>query len=250
MKLLDFIDTCDLKTQGETERLGCFVFYSYKEQSKVAFIMTQIGSLFSDSSFSMPNPSRLKKNLIQERSMKETADKNALEFTPAALQRYEQEYQKLWEDYKTIISDSDLLDETIFCGKRDYLTKIVKQINNTYKNNCFDACAVLMRRLFEILLILSYEHNQKEYEIKDTDGNYCMLDKIIGIVIGKNSLTLSRIKNKFDTFRKVGNFSAHGLTYCASKKDIDDIKLNYRVMLQELYEKAGLSNNGDETNGK
>lgn len=38
----------------------------------------------------------------------------------------------------------------------------------------------------------------------------------------------------------IGNFSAHNITYTAGKKDIDDIKLNYRVMLEELYSKAGL----------
>ena len=38
----------------------------------------------------------------------------------------------------------------------------------------------------------------------------------------------------------VGNFSAHNITYTAGVKDIDDIKLNYRVMLEELYTKAGL----------
>ena len=54
------------------------------------------------------------------------------------------------------------------------------------------------------------------------------------------TLNLSRIKNEFDTFRMVGNFSAHNITYTAGKKDIDDIKLSYRVMLEELYNKAGL----------
>ena len=45
---------------------------------------------------------------------------------------------------------------------------------------------------------------------------------------------------EFDSFRMIGNFSAHNITYTAGKKDIDDIKLNYRVMLEELYNKAGL----------
>ena len=38
----------------------------------------------------------------------------------------------------------------------------------------------------------------------------------------------------------IGNFSAHSITYTAGKIDIDNIKLNYRVMLEELYNKAGL----------
>jgi hypothetical protein len=51
----------------------------------------------------------------------------------------------------------------------------------------------------------------------------------------------SRVKKNFDTFREVGNNSAHSITYTASKKDIDDIKIAYRVMMDELYDKAGIS---------
>jgi len=78
-------------------------------------------------------------------------------------------------------------------------------------------------------------------EIKDAAGNgYLMLEKIVSNAKGNQTLKLSRIKNEFDTFRMVGNFSAHNITYTAGKKDIDDIKMNYRVMLEELYSKAGL----------
>lgn len=67
-----------------------------------------------------------------------------------------------------------------------------------------------------------------------------MLDGLVKKAKNNTVLKLSRIKNEFDTFRIVGNFSAHNITYTAGKKDIDDIKLNYRVMLEELYNKAGL----------
>ena len=67
-----------------------------------------------------------------------------------------------------------------------------------------------------------------------------MLDNIVKDAQNNQALKLSRIKNEFDSFRKVGNFSAHNIMYIASRKDIDDIKLNYRVMLEELYNKSGL----------
>jgi len=98
-----------------------------------------------------------------------------------------------------------------------------------------------MRRLFEVLLVLSYQNFGIDNEIKDAAGRgYIMLDGIVKKAKDSTVLKLSRIKNEFDTFRMVGNFSAHNITYTAGKKDIDDIKLNYRVMLEELYNKAGL----------
>lgn len=99
-----------------------------------------------------------------------------------------------------------------------------------------------MRRLFEILLVLTYQNYGIDDQIKDSTGKgYIMLDGIVKNAKNNQVLKISRIKNDFDTFRLVGNFSAHNITYTAGKKDIDDIKINYRVMLEELYDKAGLS---------
>ena len=98
-----------------------------------------------------------------------------------------------------------------------------------------------MRRLFEVLLVLSYQNYGIDDQIKDSTGKgYIMLDGIVKNAKNNQTLKLSRIKNEFDTFRSVGNFSAHSITYTAGRKDIDDIKIYYRVMLEELYNKAGL----------
>ena len=164
-----------------------------------------------------------------------------MEFIPVIYQRLEQEYGILWTDVTTVVSDSELIDENKFCGKRHYLDRLIYQINNSYANNCYDATAVLMRRLFEILLILTYQNLKIDDEIKDSQGKgYVMLDAIVKNAKSNSIIRLSRIKNEFDTFRMIGNFSAHNITYTACKKDIDDIKLNYRVMLEELYNKASL----------
>ena len=147
----------------------------------------------------------------------------------------------MWQDDITIESKSEIIDEQKFVGKRKYLDQLIRQINHSYANNCYDAAAVLMRRLFEVLLVLSYQNLGIDDEIKDTSGNgYLMLEGIVNNAKNNQILKLSRIKKEFDTFRMVGNFSAHNITYTAGKKDIDDIKLNYRVMLEELYSKAGL----------
>ena len=157
------------------------------------------------------------------------------------MQELERTIGTFWKDYYSIVSDNELLDENKFCGKRKYIDHLILQINHCYANNCYDASAVLMRRLLEILLILSYQNLRIDDEIKTTDGSgYKMLDSIVKNAISNSTLSLSRIKNELETIRKIGNFSAHGLTYSAGKNDIDSIKLNYRVLLEELYNKAGL----------
>lgn len=242
MKLLDFKNIISLDQKNQAEKALLLCYYHYKETSEVFFDMKGIQELFSDAGYNTINPSRVKKTVINKNYMRiPNGYKTVMEFVPTKLQELEKEYSQLWTNNEEIDSNSELIDQSKFCQKRGYLDKLIQQINNTYANNCYDATAILMRRLFEILLILSYQNLKIDNEIKTKDGQgYFMLEKIVTNAIGNSTLHLSRIKNRFDDFRKVGNYSAHNITYIATKKDIDDIKLEYRVMLEELYNKAGL----------
>lgn len=242
MKILDYKRAVELDNHNQTEQAVLLCYFHNKCTDEQVFDMKGIQELFSDAGYSQINSSRVKKNLLDKKQMRiPKGMKTSLEFIPAIYQDLEQKYASLWEDTDAITSDSELIDETKFGGKRQYLTQLIKQINHSYAYNCYDAAAVLMRRLFEVLLVLSYQHLGIDGEIKDSSGRgYVMLESIVGNAKNNQTLKLSRIKNEFDSFRMVGNFSAHNITYTAGKKDIDDIKLNYRVMLEELYNKAGL----------
>ena len=244
MELLKFMELVDLKNKTEPERAKLICFYRYQEFQERDFSMTTISETLVQCGFSAPNTSRLKDKLLKGKDkafMLAKNDKNRIEFIPVAVQLLIKELGSAWNNFETIISESELLDENKFTGKRQYLDRLVKQINNTYANNCYDACAVLLRRLFEVLLILAYQNLGIDDEIIDRTGKgYMMLEGIVNNAKTNNTLKMSRIKNEFDTFRKIGNFSAHYITYTAGKKDIDDIRLEYRVMLEELYNKANL----------
>lgn len=242
MKILDFKRLVELDEHNQTEQAALLCYFHYKTTDEIIFDMKGIQELFSDAGYSQINGSRVKKSLIDKKIMRiPKGMKTSLEFVPIIFQDFEQKYSSLWNDTITIQSESELIDEDKFCGKRQYLTTLIKQINHSYANNCYDAASVLMRRLFEVLLILSYQNMGIDDEIRDSSNKgYLLLDGIVSNAKNNQTLKLSRIKNEFDTFRKIGNFSAHSITYTAGKKDIDDIKINFRVMLEELYNKAGL----------
>lgn len=244
MNIIEFIDKTDLQNRNECERVKLLCYYYSKEKEEMQFTMARITSIMVDAGFSAPNSSRLRDKLVKGKDkgfLLVRGTTNTIEFIPIVYQRLEMELAGLWEDYISIDSNSELLDEIKFCGKRNFLDQLIYQINYTYANNCYDATAVLMRRLFEVMLILTYQHLGIDDEIKDSSGkSYLMLDSIIKKAKDNKVIKLSRIKLEFDNFRMVGNFSAHNITYTAGKKDIDDIKINYRVMLEELYNKAGL----------
>ena len=78
-------------------------------------------------------------------------------------------------------------------------------------------------------------------EIKSSDGKgYQMLSYIVNNAKNNKTLALSRNKYKYDDFRDLGNYSAHNVYFIATYQEIDRIKLDYKAMLDELYQKAGL----------
>ncbi|MBS6464430.1 MAG: hypothetical protein KH436_05810 [Firmicutes bacterium] len=124
--------------------------------------MSDISKLLQNFGYSKPNISRLKEKLIRGKDkafIVSNSNKNKIEFLPTLIEVLDRNYGNIWNDTDNIESSSELLDENKFCGKRGFLTRLIKQINACYKHNCYDACAVLMRRLFEVVLVLSFQHN-------------------------------------------------------------------------------------------
>lgn len=244
MQLLKFMEAVDLAAKQETERATLLCFFHYKEDGKTAFTMAKIALWLEECNFSKPNTSRLKEHLTKGKSksfLPSKAIKGVIEFVPSVLQVLERDFGDLWADTMTIESHDELIEEAKFCGKRPFLTRLIQQINFTYGNNCFDACAVLMRRLFEVLLVLSYQNKGIEADITKADGSHKMLEGIVKDAVQNKALGVpSRISKNFDAFREVGNNSAHSITYTAGKLDIDNIARDYRVMIEDLYNRAGL----------
>ena len=126
-------------------------------------------------------------------------------------------------------------------GKRPYLLQVVRQINVTYSSACYDACAVLIRRLIETLLIEAYEAKQIQGQIIDANGNFKGLDDIIKDAVGPNGLTLSRnAKRELVPLKELGDRSAHNRRFVAHRSDIDAIRSPLRTVTDELLNEAGL----------
>ena len=242
MKQIDFKQAVELEDQKQIDQAVLICYYHYKETGESQFEPKGIQTLFSDFGFNAINVSRVKKALIEKHKMRTIKGmQSTLEFIPTVLQELESQYASLWNDTETVESNSELIEESKFCGKRGFLDKLIKQINHTYSHNCFDACAVLMRRLFEILLVLTYQKAGIEADISNPDGTHKMLEGIVKDAVKNKTLAISpRISQNFDAFREVGNYSAHSITYTAGQKDITDIQRDYRVMMEDLYNRAGL----------
>ena len=145
------------------------------------------------------------------------------------------------EDSNSIEQDGTILPSSIFENLSQNIQSLCKQINASYENNLFDCTAVMMRRLLEGLLVLSYQNFGVEKEITEKNGRHSTLDKIIKNAEQNTELALSANTRKdMAIFKDLGNYSAHKIWYNSTQQDIKPHILKYRVIIEELMYKAGL----------
>ncbi len=126
---------------------------------------------------------------------------------------------------------------------RDYVSRIAKQVNICYTNGCYDACAVMLRRLIETLIIECYEKEGIQQNIKDSNNQYLNLDAIITSFTNEPKFNLSRdTKNNLRKLKEIGDKSAHNRYFTASQNDVDKLAQDIRVIIPELVEKSGVRN--------
>lgn len=133
-----------------------------------------------------------------------------------------------------------VLPFSVVRGTRRYLEAITHQINGSYEKGWYDACAVMMRKLLETLIIEVFEQHQKAAKIQTAEGDFENLDTLIKKVIGDPDWNLSRTtKQVIGEVKQLGNNSAHGRRFNAHRGDIDGIKVKFRTAVQEFVQLCG-----------
>jgi hypothetical protein len=125
--------------------------------------------------------------------------------------------------------------------ERRYLLTITNQMNGCFREGWYDACAVMMRRLVESVLIEAFEHQGVADRIKDGTGNYLQLSDLIGRALAEPSFRLSRnSRTELPKLRNIGHRSAHGRYFTAQASDIAKVEDGVRVVVEEFLNHAGL----------
>lgn len=134
-----------------------------------------------------------------------------------------------------------VLPMAVVQGTRGYIERVVLQANGCYEHQWFDACAVMIRRLVETLIIEVYEKHKKEAEIQDHDRNYLMLSHLVEKILANKSWSLGReTKPSLPQLKSLGDRSAHNRRYVAKKRDIDNVLPGLRVVVDDLLHLANL----------
>lgn len=239
MTLDQFKSACGFDSLREVEKVCHLGFFHLQTNRVQEFTIADAARWLVQSGGAAPNRTRLEQRL---RASHDTVRSNGgFKLRGQYVTGMQQSYPALGEKSQEIIDEGSILPEVAYQKTRGYIETIAKQINASYEHNLFDGCAVLMRRLVEILLILSYRHLGIENAIKDPNGNYYMLEGIINDAKTNATLNLSRnSKTSVETFRQLGNFSAHKIEYTCHREYVRNEIQNFRALVAELLHKAGL----------
>jgi hypothetical protein len=241
MKLENFAQKCDIVNKTEIEKVEFLAFFFLQTEGKQDFDRNDIRKWFDILSFTQPNMSRLVLGLSKSPLFTKGKGKDTFRLHAKQIIHFKSTLNWLGKESEEIIFNGDILPEAVFIKTRGYIEILAKQINATYENNLFDGCAVLMRRLAEILLIHTYQYSGQESQILSPSGQYKDLSFIIKDVVTNQRISLSKgTKECLDTFRVLGNFSAHRIEYNCKRDDIKKVALDYRAMIEELLYKSGI----------
>jgi len=241
MSLPSFAKIADLAKQTELEKVRRLSYYFHKTEGKRDFSAADVTTWFGTLHYHAPNTSRLMSRIASSKSFIRGAGKGEWRLHATDLDELQMLFPGVSSTSEDVISEDTVLPTSVYENTRGFVESLARQINASYEYNIFDGCAVLMRRLLEILLILSYEHHSNDQLIKLPGGSYKLLDQIISDAKQNASLKLTKdTKATLDTFRTLGNFSAHKIYYSCRRSDLKHSLAGFRTTIEELLYKSGL----------
>ena len=134
-----------------------------------------------------------------------------------------------------------LIPKALVRGTRGYIERVSNQANGCYERGWYDACAVMVRRLLETLIIEAFEHHKIGHTIQGADGEYVFLKDLIAAALNEKSWALGRAtKPALGKLKTIGDQSAHSRRFVATRQDIDKLAPELRIVVQEFIYLAAL----------
>lgn len=138
---------------------------------------------------------------------------------------------------KTEPPSNDLFPIELLNNTRGYIINIASQAILCYDYGLFDASLVMIRKLIETLIIELFEFENIVDKIKNKDGYFFYLSDLIDKLQNENKWNLARnTVQSLPNIKKYGDLSAHNRRFSAKKPDMEKIKPDLRIVLQELIQ--------------
>jgi hypothetical protein len=147
-----------------------------------------------------------------------------------------------WRSAPAPVEDEGLFPLSLLSQtNRGYLSTVGRQMNGCYGCGWYDAASTMMRRLLEAAIIEAFEAKRIAAKIKSKGGDYVQLTDLISEAMAEPTFSLSRnTKRALPRLRDLGHMSSHGRYFTAQKSDVDTLRHDFRVALEEFLRPAGL----------
>ncbi len=221
------------------DRAIAFLWYYRQTQEYEERSASELANDLHDEDFPKPNITKLKERLRKSRYTVRGSQINTFQLDVRRIPELDKQYSSFLNIKKYPTRDSIIPSDWVR-DTRPYLEKIIYQINGCYEFGAFDCCAVMSRRLMESLIIEIYIKSSRQHEIQD-NRVFLPLEKLISYISSDRKVSLNRNspKTMLDV-KQIGDTAAHDRVYITHEQDINDIKLKYRRLIQELLILAGI----------
>src|SRR5690606_837978 len=136
---------------------------------------------------------------------------------------------------RVVIPTNNYFPLELFDNTRGYLTTIAQQAAACYDRGLYDACSVMTRKLLKVLIIEAFERHNISNKHKNSSYNFYYLSDLIETFKTETTWNIGRnAKNSLPSLKKMGDLSAHNRRYIARKIDLDKLKDDLRIVLEEL----------------
>lgn len=236
-KRKDFSERIAELKLSHIERAIAFLWYYRKTSEYEERSASELANDLHEDDFPKPNTTLLNQALAKSKYTVRGKQKGTFQLDIRKISELDTQFGAFIKTNKYKPNDS-VLPSSFVQGTRKYLEEMVNQINSSYELGLYDCCAVMCRRLMESLIIEIYIQDKRQSEIKN-GASFFMLDDLINYITNDSNVTLSRNSPKsMKDIKQVGDIAAHNRTYITPQTDIDDIKLKYRHLIQELLQLA------------
>ena len=180
-------------------------------------------------------PAYLKNNIKRGKSKTKFIFQNGLYHLERS---YKKELEKTLPSQPTIkiiVPTDSYFPTSLFENTRGYLQKIATQAAKCYDLGLYDACAVMTRKLLEVLIIETFERHKISDNIKAANGHFYYLSDLIDKLLSEKTWNIGRnAKISIPSLKKMGDQSAHNRRYFVQETEINKLKDDLRTVLEEL----------------
>lgn len=242
MKINNFVVVSNFVDKPILEKFVLLLYYFENFENLKEVEYSTISDSFVELGFVRPNTTRLKAQIKKSRKIIKGEGGSSYKLARKKFENLLIEYPTLSIASEVSVKTYLILPPELYGDTRGYIIKLSNQINSCYENGIFDGCVMLMRRLLEVCLVLTYEFKSSKSEIVDNNtGSIKNLSFIINHTVSNKKFNLNNTSYKvIDKFRVIGNLSAHRIQYNCTKTEIDNIKADYRPLIEELLYKSNI----------